>query len=195
MLTYDADIVEKVIHTHFKDYKYKENMKNSASEWYLLPLEKIIKHVDHWAHVFNDGNIQLENIENELNNALPTTLMIHEKIPEEHTPQETGLIQSTESVLPNNISSSVIVTPAHPILYEFQCTYPNVRFDEILNIIDVLRVYKKLNGKTLEDVSNLKSGDLYKTATEIEIPYNHNIPLPKLKIMIPEKFKQIFGIV
>ena len=137
----------------------------------------------------------MENIQNELNNVLPTTLTIHEKIPEEHTLQETGLRSSTEFVLPNNISSSVIVTPAHPILYEFQCTYPNVRFDVILNIIDVLRVYKKLNGKTLEDVSNLKSGDLYKTATEIEIPYNHNIPLPKLKIMIPEKFKQIFGIV
>ena len=41
VLTYDADIIETVFHTHFKDYKYKEYINNSANKWYLLPLEII----------------------------------------------------------------------------------------------------------------------------------------------------------
>ena len=127
------------------------------------------------------------------NIATTVTKLAHETVPEEFPPQETVSMSTIESLPPQNRSSRV--TPAHPILYEFQRTYPNVRFDAVLNLLDVLRVYKKLNGKTLEEVSNLKGVDCYKTATEIEIPYNHNIPLPKLRVMITEKFKQVFGIV
>ena len=70
VLTYDAEIVEQVLHTHFKDYKYKERVNNSANKWYLLPLDTIKKHMDHWAQVFNDGNIHLETVMNELNNLI-----------------------------------------------------------------------------------------------------------------------------
>ena len=70
VLTYDADIIETVFHRHFKDYKYKEYINNSANKWYLLPLDIIKKHVDHLANVFNVGNIHLEHITNELNNLI-----------------------------------------------------------------------------------------------------------------------------
>ena len=68
--SYDADILEKLIHSQLKDYKYKEYINNSANKWYLLPLDIIKKHVDHLANVFNVGNIHLENITNELNNLI-----------------------------------------------------------------------------------------------------------------------------
>ena len=70
--------------------------------------------------------------------------------------------------------------------------HPDVSFDELAQIHEATRLHIQLEGKSLHDVSNLKYKDVYTTAKQMEIPYNHSIPVPHLRRMIIEKYKKVF---
>ena len=78
----------------------------------------------------------------------------------------------------------------------FLSKYVDVTLEELLKMERALYYYKRLNGKTLNDIANAMSKDykqLMKIAGELEVFRYSNNPLPKQRVMIVEKFNSIFS--
>ena len=65
--TYNAFILERLMHKRLEDFQYTEQPVNSERKWYLLPLSFIVRLIDYTAEQFNKGNDFLEELTNELN--------------------------------------------------------------------------------------------------------------------------------
>ena len=77
----------------------------------------------------------------------------------------------------------------------FLSKYVDVTLEDLLKMERALYYYKRLNGKTLDDITSLMSKDyrqVTKIAGELEVFRYSDHPLPKQRVMIVEKFNSIF---
>ena len=78
----------------------------------------------------------------------------------------------------------------------FLSKYVDVTLEDLFKMERALYYYKRLNGKTLDDITSLMSKDyrqVTKIAGELEVFRYSNNPLPKQRVMIVEKFNSIFS--
>ena len=79
------------------------------------------------------------------------------------------------------------------IFDKFFKKHPGVRFEEILELQEAVRMYQRIGGKTRHDVSNAThTNDVYKIANELEIFRYKDYKVPLLRRMILDKFESIF---
>ena len=77
------------------------------------------------------------------------------------------------------------------ILRIFVSKHVDVTLEELLNIEEALHYYKRLNAKTLDDITRAMSTDhkqVAKIASELEIFRYKDHTLPKQRSLIIEKF-------
>ena len=79
------------------------------------------------------------------------------------------------------------------IFDKFFKKHPGVRFEEILELHEAVRMYQRIGGKTRHDVSNAThTNDVYKIASELEIFRYKDYKVPLLRRMILDKFESVF---
>ena len=77
---------------------------------------------------------------------------------------------------------------------EFFSNHPDVQLDEILHLSESLRYYRRLNGKTLNDICSITSyKKLCQVAAELEINRYKDYTVDVLKSMMIEKFTLSFA--
>ena len=82
------------------------------------------------------------------------------------------------------------------ILHIFVSKHVDVTLEELLNIEEALHYYKRLNAKTLDDITRAMSTDhkqVAKIASELEIFRYKDHTLPKQRSLIIEKFNAVFS--
>ena len=71
--SYNAKNLETLIHDQLQDFQYKESNENSAKEWYLFPLDSIIRILDFIVEKYENINEFSETVKNEIMNSVATT--------------------------------------------------------------------------------------------------------------------------
>ena len=80
-------------------------------------------------------------------------------------------------------------------LYKYTLQHPDANLDELGSISEALRYYKRLKGKTLQDVKDAMAADYKQVAiiaSELEIRNYKTLKLPVLRQMVVDKFNEIF---
>ena len=76
---------------------------------------------------------------------------------------------------------------------DFFPAHPDVTLDEILHLSESLRYFKRLNGKTLNDICAITSyKKLCIVAAEFEINRYKDYPVDVMRSMIIEKYNVVF---
>ena len=199
--SYDADILERLLHAQLHDYKYKERLDNSANEWYMFPLEYIIQLVDYTAQNFNNANTFLQNLMNKVNNNEVTCTDIIQ--------HEIQLIDTTNNTTNTSITHASQMTQTPPSPKNFNKCINMHGLDELENICyehcvtveqlhGLTTVAKALRNHTTlkyikdrEELESVSMRNLRKVAAELNIPNTHTIPSKSLLIdNIMSKYKQ-----
>ena len=199
--SYDADILERLIHTQLHDYKYKERLDNSANEWYMFPIEYIIQLVDYTAQNFNNANTFLQNLTNKVNNNEVTCTDIIQ--------HEIQLIDTTNNTTNTSITHASQMTQTPPSPKNFNKCINMHGLDELENICyehcvtveqlhGLTTVAKALRNHTTlkyikdrEVLESVSMRNLRKVAAELNIPNTHTIPSKSLLIdNIVSRYKQ-----
>ena len=77
---------------------------------------------------------------------------------------------------------------------EFFTAHPETHLDEILHLSELARYYKRLNGKTLDDICAITSyRQLCTVASELEINRYKTYKVSVLRSMMIEKYKLVFA--
>ena len=72
--SYNAKNLETLIHDQLQDFQYKESSENSAKEWYLFPLDSIIRIIDFIVEKYANINEFSEIVKNEVMNSVASVL-------------------------------------------------------------------------------------------------------------------------
>ena len=94
----------------------------------------------------------------------------------------------------NNMNINSNDVTGYGIFANFFKKHPDVTFGEIMELYEAVRIYQRIDGKTIHDISNVKhTNDVYKIASELEIFRYKDYHVPLLRRMIIDKFHSIFS--
>ena len=80
-------------------------------------------------------------------------------------------------------------------LCKYTLQHPDANLDELVSISEAIRYYKRLKGKTLQDIKDAMAANYKQVAiiaSELEIRNYKTVKLPVLRQMVIDKFNEIF---
>ena len=82
----------------------------------------------------------------------------------------------------NNMNINSNDVTGYGIFANFFKKHPDVTFGEIMELYEAVRIYQRIDGKTIHDISNVKhTNDFYKIESELEIFSYKDYHVPLLR--------------
>ena len=183
---YDTDLCEKMIHSQLNDYRYRE-AKTAGTEFFMCPIETIIRVVDHIARMSNEANAMVEEMTNGLYivDASGTT----EPEPS-HLPI---LLADTGAVVSETRTDNV--EPEFKKLHAFFEKHRDVDVDELMDHYCAIRYYKRLRTKPItDDIFRANYSHLCMCALDLGVVGYESMEPAVLAQAIFDRFNTVFGV-